>query len=447
MPEPKKYNFRSEPDSKLMISADSIPTLVPVSSLALFQTGDSAPYYKIQAIDYPTKANGWTYTEDFWKSYIGKLNSAPLPGSARGHETRWGARGPTDLLVVGGRLDSKGDGSGTVYLKNYIPSKGESGDNAVFIAMNKAGMVDYSIVSYTRDVVENMPDGNVNRQCVESLYGERNDAVDLGTGAMDMKTNAQSSDLAPALEAAKKLIGTGKVERNANWSPGSGDMELAPGYPYGKAGKVFRSALRSSAARAAQNHLDDVAEAASDLIKSIDAKSAMHHGGIMGKKEEVLGDIATLKSNAEITLGEVARAMGLEGQLKTDADAENAVRMNAIRAEIGDGDPLAVIKAMKSELGQGAAAARENAIVAMVGPKKNADGGANVRFDYIEAKTGGLSGEKLNTALAGLKDDPVMLALNARAADVNSSINRVAPKANGQAGDGASQFAGTSVEL
>jgi hypothetical protein len=445
MAEPKKFNFRSESDAKLALSPDSIPTLVPSDALALFQGGDSAPYYKLQAIDYPTTANGWTYTEDFWKSYIAKLNRAPIPGSARGHTTAWGARGPTDLLVVGGRVDSKGDGSGTVYLKNYIPPKGESGDNGVFIAMNKAGMVDYSIVSYTRDEVASLPDGSMDRKCVESLSGERNDAVDYGTGAMDMKTNADT--LAAAIESAKVLIGAGKVERNATWSPGVGDLELAPGYPYGKAGMVFRSALRSSAARAAHDHLPDVGQAASDLLKSIDAKSAVHRGGNCMEKDEVLGALATMKANAQITLSEVAKAMGLEGQLRTETDAQAALKLNAIMAELGEGDPVAQVKAMKAQIEQGANAARENAIVALVGGKKNADGTDNVRYNYLASKTGGLAGEKLSAALAEIKTDPVMLALSAQAADVGSGVNIVAPKGNA-AQDGDSKFSsGAAVEL
>jgi hypothetical protein len=340
-------------------------------------------------------------------------------------------------------VESKGNGSGTVYLKNYIPPKGESGDNGVFIAMNKAGMVDYSIVSYTRDVVQSTPDGEPVRQCVESLYGERNDAVDLGSGAMDMKTNAAEPE---AFSAAKKLIAEGKVDKLSSWAPGSGDLELAPGYPYGKAGIVFRSALRHSSARAAQDGRPELTDIANELIKNIDAKASSIGGRTMGKKEEVLGDIATLKQNAEITLPEIAKAMGLEGQIKTNADAEAAAKLNAIQAELGEGDPIAQIKAMKAQINAGAETARENAIVALVGPKKNAEGVANDRYTYVEKETRGLVSEKLNAALEGLKDDPIMKRLNAEAADMNSEVNRVAPKQNGA--DQASGFeSGAAVEL
>lgn len=441
MPELRKLNFRSAPDSKLLISADSIPTLVPAESLALFQAGDEKPYFKVQAIDYPTKANGWTYTEEFWKSYIGKLNAAPIPGSARGHETRWGARGATDLIVVGGRVDAKGDGSGTVYLKNYIPPKGESGDNSVFIAMNKAGMVDYSIVSYTRDVIENQPDGEVTRMCVESLYGERNDCVDLGTGAMDMKTNADA--LPKEQERALSLIETGAFDKTSKWN-GEGDLELSPGFAYGKAGRVYYSALRQSANRAKETGNLDVADVAVTLIRAIDRYKQNREKKPV-EKAEILEGVKTLKQNAELTLPEVAKAMGLEGQLKTDADAEAAAKLNAIKSVLGDGDVVDQVKALAAQVSAGSEAARENAIVALVGAKQNADGSDNVRFNYLNKQTAGLSGEKLNAALEAVKADPVMLALNAQVADGNSGINIVAPKANAGA---ASSFEGSaSVEL
>jgi hypothetical protein len=460
----KRYNFRSAPDAKLTISADSIPTLVPADSLKLFQVGDSAPYYKIQAIDYPTKANGYTYTEAFWKSFIAVMNSRPIPGSARGHETKWGARGPTDLLLIGGRVDSKGDGSGTVYLKNYILPVGESGDNALFITQNKAGMIDYSIVTYTKDEITTLPDGSYQRNCVESIGGERNDALDFGTGGMDMKTNANGQTLnSKCVTFAKSCIASGKLDSSSAWSfSGSdGDALLGPNgdnwanyakyhlvedqgatedtkarwkYPVGKNGKVYRSALRAIASRASAQDLQDVSDAASNLIKEIDKKKGNHVD-----KEELLATLVTMKTNAQITLPEVAKAMGLEAQLRTPADGENEARMNAIRVELGDGDPVITIKAMKAEQAAGAIAARENAIVALVGPKANADGTPNVRFEYLAKNAAGLSGEKLAAKLEELKKDPVMVQLNALAADVNSPLNRIAPKGAGQpqdAGDG-----------
>jgi hypothetical protein len=153
------------------------------------------------------------------------------------------------------------------------------------------------------------------------------------------------------------------------------------------------------------------------------------------EKNEVLEALVTMKANAQITLGEVAKAMGLETQVRTAADAENEAKVNALKTELGDGDLLATVKALKAENAAGAEAARENAIVALVGPKANADGTANVRFVHLESKTKGLAGAKLNAALEELKKDPVMVQLNAMAADVNSNLNRIVPKGAGQMQD------------
>jgi hypothetical protein len=184
----KKVNFRKE-DDKPLVNVD-VPTLVPSDKLSPWQEGDKAPYYKIQAINYPVKANGYNYTESFFESFVDKLKTNLIPGSRGGHETSWGKRAPTDLLLVGGKLSKNGDGSGTVYLKNYIPLNGESGDNSIFLKECKTGMIDFSLVSYTRDERIEKPDGSVDYNVIQSLYGERNDAVEYGTGAMEQKTNA-----------------------------------------------------------------------------------------------------------------------------------------------------------------------------------------------------------------------------------------------------------------
>lgn len=441
----RKFNLRTESDEKLNVSPDSIPNISPESSIALFRQEGETPYYKIQAIEYPTKANGWLYTEEFWDSYLKRLSRAPFPGSKNGHDTRWGARGSTDLLVIGGKMQKNGDGSGVVYLKNYIPLKGESGDNSTFIAMNKAGMLDYSIVSFTKDVVETLPDGTVVRKCVESLSGERNDAVDYGTGAMGMKTNAASQVInTDAVAQAKRLISAGKVDSTSRWKPTAADENKLLGdndwasyaswhliedesepeetkarykYLYGMNGKVYRSALRAIASRAAQQDLQELSEIASEMLKSLDAKTKENH---TMDKQELLDALATLKANNGVTLAEVAGAMGLESQLKTNADVDSLAKFNEIKTVLGD-DPIAAAKKLSADAESASAAAREKALTDLVGPKANND-----RYTYADRFTAGLTGEKFNAALEALKTDPIMLRLSADAADMNSAVNIVA---------------------
>lgn len=193
----KKLNLRYEEgaDIPLDITSDEVPTLLPSKHLKEIQKGDKDPYYKIQAIKYPIKANGWNYLESFFKSFIGKLNVRPIPGSKSGHETSWGARPTTDLYLVGAKMESNGDGGGTVYLKNYIPPMGDNDiSNDRFIQDNKTNIVEYSLVSYTEDAIIEDEQGNRIYNVVGSRFGERNDAVEYANGAMEQRTNSADAE-------------------------------------------------------------------------------------------------------------------------------------------------------------------------------------------------------------------------------------------------------------
>ena len=186
----RRLNLKYENRTKLLkIDPDTIPTLVPKSILSDWIKDDENPYYKIQAMKYPIKANNINYQESFFEEFISKLKERPIPGNKYGHETAWGKRATTDFILVGAKLDKKGNGKGTVYLKNYIPPVGESGDNEIFIRANKSDMIHYSLVSYTRDEVVKDKDGSMIINVIGSVKGERNDAVEYGLGAMEQKTN------------------------------------------------------------------------------------------------------------------------------------------------------------------------------------------------------------------------------------------------------------------
>ena len=186
----KKLNLRVSNDPLLTIDPSTIPITIPKEAQEEWIQED--PYFKIQEIEYPVLANGYNYTESFFKSFIKVLKDRPIPGSRDGHDTGWGARGVTDLLVVGGKIQSNKDGTGKAYLKNYILPVGGSGDNTVFIKENKTNMVEYSLVSYTEDEPIYDDAGNYLRtDVIKSLGHERNDAVGFGEGAMDQKTNTQ----------------------------------------------------------------------------------------------------------------------------------------------------------------------------------------------------------------------------------------------------------------
>ncbi len=179
-------NLRSEP---VTLSPSVIPTMVPTHILDALQAGDTDPYFKLQAIKYPVEGNGVyparraIYTQEFFESFLSVCKKRPIPGSKRGHE--FSGRPATDFYLIGGKLDSDGDGKGTVYLKNYVPPEGDTTSNAGLIRDMKAGIVHFSIVTKPKYEME----GDEQRFIASAGY-ERNDAIEYGTGAIEQTTNA-----------------------------------------------------------------------------------------------------------------------------------------------------------------------------------------------------------------------------------------------------------------
>jgi hypothetical protein len=198
--EPKKFNLRIDGQDKLIIDPASIPNQVPKEDLDVFMNGDKDPYFKVQKIDYPIIANGYNYVEPFFKSFTSKLNFRMIPGSKEGHKMSYDGRPSNDLFLVGSKFESNGDGTGSVYFKNYIPKTIGDKDNSAFILENKANLIEYSLVSYTKDERIENGDGSVSWNVVQSMMGERNDAVDIG--AMSQKLNGKQVE-----ESTKNIQG------------------------------------------------------------------------------------------------------------------------------------------------------------------------------------------------------------------------------------------------
>jgi hypothetical protein len=162
---------------------------------------------------------------------------------------------------------------------------------------------------------------------------------------MEMKTNAACMQVNDkGLAHAKSLIESGKVDSTSKWGFVAADSDKILGddnwteyekwflaideaateqtkerfkYPFGKNGKVYRSALRAIASRAAQNDFQELSDVASELLDQLDKKKNQEKHM---DKHEVLAAIAALKTNGDLTLAECAKAMGLENQLKSNAD-------------------------------------------------------------------------------------------------------------------------------
>lgn len=352
----KRYNVLNYAvDEKIRVLGENeVPTLVPSEKLLVLMNGDGAPYFKIQAIKYPIRGSGGIYEESFFQSFVDVTNSRPIPGAKRGH---WRANRPeSDFYMIGGKLEPNGDGTGTVYFKNYIPPLGDGSDNARFIQDAKAGIVNFSLVS--------APSYTVDENGVYHFTGtegyERNDAVEFGTGAMKQQTNADGESLIESsVRKLRELIKAGEVDRNSKWTPPAEvdkkwflienenepeDSKARYSYPYGKDGKVYRSALRSIASRAAQNDLEDLATLATEMLAIVDSE------GEKMNKEEMLLKLTNMRTNGELTNVELVKAFGLVLE-NTEEVTRLKTENSALTAKLAQTETIRVNAFMDKEFG------------------------------------------------------------------------------------------------
>ena len=340
------------------IDPDTIDNLVPESALKEFQNGDENPYYKVQKIEYPIVANGITYLESFFESYISKLNERPIPGSKSGHEPYWGVRPNTDFIMVGGKIESKKNGKGYAYFKNYIPKNGAESSNETFIKEAKSDMVHFSLVTRPEYHITEDKDGNEVVNAISSLGAERNDAVEWGEGAMQQQTNAKEND----------------------------DLE------------------------------------------NQDYQNNKYKGGtvdVNDTKKEVLKTLKTLKANADITLSEIAEAIGLQNQIVTDEHIQALKIVNSLK-ELGMKDPVKDYEKLQKRIEADRDAVRNARLDEVYGSEKDKDTGkANLLRAYAAGKTENKFGDELEAEIVKLKKDPIALDYAARRTDVNSDENNI----------------------
>lgn len=187
-------SFSSEPrfcEAKinLSINSDDIPTLTPQKKLDVLMENDDNPYFVVEEIeDIRKPANNVIYSPEFWKSYLSKLNKRPIPGSKDGHNISYYKTPNNDIYTIGGKLEKN-----KVFLKVYIPPEGALTSNKSLIRDLKAGIIHFSIVSWTKDNIELDENGFIQKiTAIESVKGERNDAVEYGMGAMDQKVSKKT---------------------------------------------------------------------------------------------------------------------------------------------------------------------------------------------------------------------------------------------------------------
>lgn len=200
-------SFSTEPrqcKTKLNLSIDpnTIKTIIPLDKLKVLQKDDPEPFYVVEEIkDITEQANGVEFTKEFWDTYLSVLDDRPIPGSKSGHNHSWGATPENDLYVIGGKIKGK-----KVLLKNYVPPMGATSENKSFIRDIEAGLVHFSIVSWTEDLIETDENGMVKSiKAIRSVKGERNDAIEVGMGAMKQKVNKDQNKIDPKNNNNKEL--------------------------------------------------------------------------------------------------------------------------------------------------------------------------------------------------------------------------------------------------
>jgi len=394
-------------------AAEEIPTLASKAAMDALTEGDATPFFKIEAIDFPTKGTGGVYDDSFFKSFINVTKDRPIPGSKRGHE--WASRGKSDFYTVGGRIDSVDNGkSGTAYLKIYMPPRGDETDNVGLIRDAKANMVHFSLVS--------RPDFNVKtekdemgqpiqvRHFTASMGAERNDAMEYGAGAMAQIVN--SSGISLDLDAAKALIEDGQFDKDTKIDG-----------PAIQNGRVYRSALRVMLSRANEEDRPALAE----LVSMID-KAKNGRKNPMEDRNEAISLLSNRVENGQEKIIDLANALGFGDKLRTDADVANAATAETLKNKLGD-KPLEKLEAILAENTAAAELKVEAAVREIAGEKKlkNAQGQDvdNPAHAYAAKACAGLTGEELKAAVENLRKDAAFVALNGMRADGNSAIYRV----------------------
>ncbi len=355
----KGYRCLNYVRSNVSVNPDEIPNMIPEKYLNEWQKDDPNPYYKTQVIEYPILSNRLNYQESFFESFISKLKERAIPGSKDGHSIYWSSRPDTDFIMIGAKIDSNGDGTGKVFFKNYIPPKGEKGSNENFIIENKTDMVHYSLVTYPREERYEDDEGNTIINIIESIKGERNDAVEYGLGAMKQITN--------------------------------------------------------------QKDLEGLSNLESDSANIIDNQK---EGEEILTKDELLKKINTLKANAELTLPEVAEAMGLKNQVVTEEHSEALKIVNSIK-ELGLKNPIADIKVMQSKIEADAEAVLNARLDKEYGTNPDSEKNDNFLRKYAGQEIANMEGDDLDVKINALKKDPIALKFAKEKTDYNTDDNTI----------------------
>jgi ATP-dependent protease ClpP protease subunit len=170
---------------------------------------------------------------------------------------------------------------------------------------------------------------------------------------------------------------------------------------------------------------DDILKAAAMLDKQstdvVDRNKLTGRNNSMPKKNEVIETLKVLKQNAEITLPELAEALGLKDQIisQNHIDALNIVN-ELMKMNIKD--PVNEIKTLRKQISDDKDAVRNAYLDKTLGT--HTDESRNELRYYVGKQTENIFGEDLEKKINEMKEsDPIMQRLMAARADSDSDEN------------------------
>ncbi len=149
-------------------------------------------------------------------------------------------------------------------------------------------------------------------------------------------------------------------------------------------------------------------------------------------KIELMKRLNALKANGEITLVEIAEAMGLKQLLATDVQLSAEKVINSLQQELKVTDPVSEIKRLRAEIDAGRKEIREATVSRVFGPEKFANGKDNDLRVFVVSQLKDETGADLEKRLNEIKKHPLALKLAAEQADHTSGANALDPSNSGQ---------------
>ena len=135
-------------------------------------------------------------------------------------------------------------------------------------------------------------------------------------------------------------------------------------------------------------------------------------------KKELLEKLNTFRANGEITLLEIATALGVESQVITP-EAVNALSVIGKLNAAGYKDPVLEIEALKKKAEEGEKAKLNQLLLEKFGPAKLKDDKENAVRRYAQQRA------EAGIPIEEIEKDPVMSSLKAQSADYMSPQNQL----------------------